>query len=160
MPQLGASLCVTAQQGSPSSVARSRYPSPSASWAGPVHPSASRLDSVTPSRRTPSGDGNNGRSRSRLIRSSVGCVAIGPACDRLRVICWKSAYFSFTVTVRPACPPRLQASQTLANTGASAGATSSQPSRSRLKVVSVPTDLRTRSACTGRSSTPRATPNR
>ena len=85
---------------------------------------------MTPSRRTPSRGGNNGRSRSRLVCSSAACVA-GAAPDRLRVTCWKSAYFTLAVTVRPECPPWLHAAQTWASTGVSAGSTSSQRKTSR-----------------------------
>ncbi len=37
----------------------------------------------------------------------VACEAIGSLHDRLRVICWKSAYLIFTVTVRAVSPCRL-----------------------------------------------------
>ncbi len=71
---------------------------------------------------------------------------------RLRVTCWKSANFTFTVTARPkalAFSHQAQTSSAMASTPASIWAAAV---RSRSKVASEPKDLRGRSATTGRSS--------
>jgi len=68
--------------------------------------SLSKLDNVTPNSRTPRGNGNSGRRRSKQISSMVARDAIGSGHERARVIRRKSAYLTLTVTVRAALPPR------------------------------------------------------
>ena len=155
-----AAVGVTGEGGGRGLTGASPLHTPSARASCARGAAASSPATVTPSSRTPRGGGKSGRSRSRPVASSAACDTTGTRPDRLRVIWRKSAYLTFTVTVRPSCPPRWHAAQTLANSGAIAGPTSSQRSRSRSNVVSAPTDLRTRSAATGRWSSPRATPYR
>src|ERR1700730_11217316 len=75
---------------------------------------------------------------------------------RLRVICWKSAYFTFSVTVRPRISAPSQVRQTFSMIGWNTSHAASNVKISAEKVFSAPRDLRIRSAWTGRSSTPRA----
>ncbi len=48
--------------------------------------------------------GNCARSRSSEVSSNAVRPSIAPRNDWLRVICWKSAYLIFSVTVRPRVP--------------------------------------------------------
>jgi hypothetical protein len=48
--------------------------------------------------------GNCAVRSSRAIASSAARPAMPPRGDWLRVICWKSAYLIFSVTVRPRVP--------------------------------------------------------
>src|SRR5690349_15699652 len=104
----------------------------------------------------PFGGGNTDLTRSRLTSCRRAFEAITPATDRLRVDCWKSAHFTFTVTVRarrPVCSHHLHTSSAIARTPASIAGGST---RSSLNVVSEPDDLRTLLVFTGRWSMPRA----
>ena len=74
---------------------------------------------------------------------------------RLRVIWRKSAYLTFSVTVRPRRPVASLARQTLSRSGASPSLMLPISIRSEKKVVSAPIDLRMRSARTARESMPR-----
>jgi hypothetical protein len=58
----------------------------------------------TPRSRIPFVTGNCPLSKSKDTRSSAVRSSIILGNDRLRVICWKSAYLIFSVTVRPRAP--------------------------------------------------------
>jgi hypothetical protein len=66
------------------------------------------LDRETPSRRTRFSSGNIWRTSSTLVCSSSVRLLTGAGRVLLRVMIWKSAYYTFTVTVRPAMPVRSQ----------------------------------------------------
>ena len=68
----------------------------------------------------------------------------------------KSAYLTFSVTVRPRTPVRSHHPQTWSMRGWSSAHISSKVVRLRAKVFSDPIDFRSRLAWTGRSSMPRA----
>src|ERR1700736_3253060 len=66
--------------------------------------SAHSEESDTPMRRTPFRSGNWAASNSALIDAKAEWSEIGAPRDRLRVMIWKSAYFTLSVTVRPLTP--------------------------------------------------------
>ena len=73
-----------------------------------------------------------------------------------RVTCSKSAYFTFSVTVRPRSPASRSRRATRTLWSRSWGRSASSPERSRSKVSSAPTDFASSSGTTGRGSSPRA----
>jgi hypothetical protein len=66
--------------------------------------SAHSEESDTPMRRTPFRSGNWAASNSALIDAKAEWSEIGATRDRLRVMIWKSANFTLSVTVRPLTP--------------------------------------------------------
>jgi hypothetical protein len=104
----------------------------------------------------PFGVGMSCSRRSRLIASSSARDATAVGSVRLRVMIWKSAYLTLSVTVRPRHCELAQYCQTFSMIGSISSRIVSKTVRSSEKVFSAPTDLRMRLARTGRSSMPRA----
>jgi hypothetical protein len=93
----------------------------------------------------PSRGGKADRIRSSATSRNLSLVSIVVSMDRLRVVIWKLAHLTFTVTVRPrefAFSHQPQTSSAIAITPASIRAGSI---RSSGKVVSEPDDFRSRS---------------
>src|SRR6266481_3058438 len=128
---------------------------PSGSCSESTASAAASAEMDIPTSRIPFLTGNCALSRSREISSNAVRPSITPRTDWLRVICWKSANLTFSVTVRLRVPVLSQWPQTLSMMGKSASRAVSKLKRSAENVFSAPTDLRTRLARTGRSSTPR-----
>jgi hypothetical protein len=74
---------------------------PSGSCSASIPPEGMNLERDTPRSRIPFVTGNCPLSKSKDTRSSAVRSSITLGNDRLRVICWKSAYLIFSVTVRP-----------------------------------------------------------
>ena len=85
------------------------------------------------------------------MRSAAGFSRSGAALVWLRVMMRKSAYFTFSVTVRPLVPVFSHHAQTSSSMAFTPASISEDWTRSSANVVSEPTDLRGRSGTTGRS---------
>src|SRR5260370_21578592 len=77
---------------------------PSGSCSEPTESAAANAERDMPRRRMTFVIGNCALSSSTEISSNTMRPSITPCTERLRVICWKSAYLIFSVTVRPRVP--------------------------------------------------------
>ncbi len=101
----------------------------------PTAPDELNAERDIPKRRMPFATGNCALSNSREISSNAIRPSIAPRTEWLRVICRKSAYLIFSVTVRPCIPVFSQWRQTLSIIGASASRASSKVKRSTDNVL-------------------------